>query len=92
MRLEAASVTTPQGPLEVVGDQLDGLLAHQVSGQDPHGQPLWTTRSGNEGIFDRRRWSRTRWFGWLMEGISHLSLLDSPFDLSQHYDLVLLIW
>jgi hypothetical protein len=40
MRLEAAPVTTSQGPFEVVGNQLDGLLAHQVSWQDPHGQPL----------------------------------------------------
>ena len=39
MRLETAPVTTPQGTFEVVGDQLDGLLAYQGSGQEPHGQP-----------------------------------------------------
>jgi hypothetical protein len=43
-------------------------------------------------VRDRRLWANTRWLASLMESISHLSLLDSPLDLSQHYDLVLLIW
>src|ERR1035438_5829707 len=31
MSLEAASISTRQSPFEVVGDELDGLLAHDVS-------------------------------------------------------------
>jgi hypothetical protein len=92
MRLEAAGHDAPQGPFEVVGDQLDGLLAHQVSGKIRTVNPSETTRSRNERVFDRPQWSRTGWFASLMEGISHLSLLDIPFGVAQHYNLGLLIW
>ena len=76
MRLETATVTTRQGAFEVVGDQLDGLLAYQVSGQEPHGQPS-EPRAEDRTIRDRPRWSITRWLASLMESISHMSLLDT---------------
>ena len=81
-----------QRPFEVVGDQLDHLLAHQVvtaSQQDHHRPLVGSSDSSADRSRLRPRWSSTRWLPSVMPEHVADVLAGQSLDVPEDHDLPL---
>src|SRR5207344_723338 len=60
MRVERHPQRRVHGALEIIGDDLDDLLARKVSGRCAHAFSRYCSNAAR--TFARARWSSTRWF------------------------------
>ena len=78
MTLEAPARPPGEPILEVLRDQLDGLLANQITRKETHVTALPRPASIVARMVARARCSKTRWLASVIDNTSHASLLVSP--------------
>ncbi len=79
MRLESPSIPTGKRTFEIVGDEFDRLLTHDVSSfQRQHGQLFSISTSRISRKRARPRCSKIRWLPTLIPSTAHASSLERP--------------